>query len=70
MAFPNLQSLNLRLANVVQPVQGNLAQVKQAALENSNVDLSKEMTDLLDAQRAYEFNRKAHHFRRKPAVDQ
>ncbi|HET7656912.1 MAG TPA: flagellar hook-basal body protein, partial [Bacillales bacterium] len=56
LAFPNLQALNLQLTDVVQPVLGNQADVKQGSLEGSNVDLSKEMTDLISAQRAYEFN--------------
>jgi flagellar basal-body rod protein FlgG len=58
----NLGQLNLTEADVITPLNGNLRNtiaIKQSALEQSNVDLSKEMSDLLLAQRSYEFNAKS-----------
>lgn len=59
LSFPNLKALNLAQSKVVQPVAANQAKVQQGALEASNVDLTTEMTQLLNTQRAYEFNAKA-----------
>ncbi|HEU5138767.1 MAG TPA: flagellar hook-basal body protein [Bacillales bacterium] len=59
LAFPNLQDLNLTEADVLSPVAADEADVRQEALEASNVDLGNEMTELLNAQRAYQFNARA-----------
>lgn len=51
----NLAELGYTLGNVINDVDG-LNIVKSGALEHSNVDLSKEMTDMLATQRSYQFN--------------
>ncbi|HET7522181.1 MAG TPA: flagellar hook-basal body protein [Bacillales bacterium] len=58
-AFPELDALNLQEADVVQPVAVNEASVSQGALESSNVDLVTQMTQLMNTQRAYQFNARA-----------
>lgn len=58
-AFPDLGELNLEEADVMQPVAMNDIAVKQGALETSNVDLTTELTQLMNAQRAYQFNARA-----------
>lgn len=40
------------------PLRNNIA-IQQGALEQSNVDMSKEMTDLINVQRAYQFHSRA-----------
>lgn len=52
-AFPNLAALGLNFEDVLENGMGG---VVQGALEGSNVDLGKEMSDLILAQRAYQFN--------------
>src|SRR5699024_869148 len=49
---------NANAADVLTPVQnaGNTKVVETSSLEQSNVDLSEQMTDMLNAQRSYEFN--------------
>ncbi|HET7581098.1 MAG TPA: flagellar hook-basal body protein [Bacillales bacterium] len=59
LAFPNLQALNLNRADVVQAVAPEGADMKQGALETSNVSLIQEMTQMLNVQRAYELNARA-----------
>lgn len=51
----NLDELGYTLGNVMNQVNGD-NMVKGGALEHSNVDMSKEMTDLLMTQRSYQFN--------------
>ncbi|MFN7252507.1 MAG: flagellar hook-basal body protein [Anaerobacillus sp.] len=53
--FPNLQELGLNFGDVVDNVV-NRGVLIQGALEGSNVDLGKEMSELILAQRAYQFN--------------
>lgn len=58
----NLAELNYTEADLFVNLQGvNRAQinVQDGLLEMSNVDLSKEMTDLISAQRSYQFNTRA-----------
>lgn len=43
-------------ADMVQQVAGNEAIVQVGALEQSNVDLAEEMTELLKTQRSYQYN--------------
>lgn len=53
--LPNLADLGFAMNEVVQdPTTQNL--VRSGALENSNVDISKQMTDLISTQRSYQFN--------------
>ncbi|WP_139691884.1 flagellar hook-basal body protein [Sporolactobacillus terrae] len=51
--LPNLASLGIGLNQVVQPAAGS---VTQGSLENSNVDLTKEMADLINLQHNYQLN--------------
>ncbi|QOY37210.1 flagellar hook-basal body protein [Anaerobacillus isosaccharinicus] len=51
--FPNLEELGLTFDDVLENVPGT---VIQGALEGSNVDMGKELSDLILAQRAYQFN--------------
>lgn len=58
----NLDDLGYTEAEILTNLQGiNRAQVgiEKGALEMSNVDLSREMTDLIAAQRSYQFNTRA-----------
>lgn len=63
LGFPNnLAELGYTQAEVVTELQGaNRQQIgmQSGALELSNVNLSKEMTDLIETQRAYQFNARA-----------
>ena len=54
----NLGALNVVEGDVLTNLEGalrNQISIKQGALEQSNVDLSKEMTDLITVQRSYQF---------------
>ncbi len=53
--LPDLAALGLDEATVLQIVNGN-GIIQGGSLEQSNVDMSKEMADLILAQRAYQFN--------------
>ena len=46
-------------ATAIQPTPAQGATVKQGYLEQSNVDLRKEMTNLLETQRIFQFNSRA-----------
>lgn len=54
----NLNELGVALDDIFTdlggPLRGEIA-IQQGALEQSNVDMSKEMTDLIQTQRAYQF---------------
>lgn len=54
--LPNLEQLGYNMNEVIQEANtaGNL--VKSRSLENSNVDIAKQMTDMIMTQRAYQFN--------------
>ncbi|HLQ97250.1 MAG TPA: flagellar hook-basal body protein [Candidatus Dormibacteraeota bacterium] len=54
--LPNLEQLGYNMNEVIQDVDaaGNL--VKSRSLENSNVDIAKQMTDMMMTQRAYQYN--------------
>jgi flagellar basal-body rod protein FlgG len=56
--FPNLEDLDLAMADVLEETAG-IEVFRQSALEMSNVDTSKEMSDMLQAQRFYQFNSQA-----------
>ncbi|GGA64504.1 flagellar hook-basal body protein [Ornithinibacillus halotolerans] len=51
--LPNLADLGLNQADVIQAVPASLT---SGTLEMSNVNMGKELTDLITAQRAYQFN--------------
>lgn len=57
--FPaNMNGLGVNETDILTPLTGNLRGeigMKQRALEASNVDVAKEMSDLLTAQRMYQF---------------
>ncbi|MBD8037749.1 flagellar hook-basal body protein [Solibacillus sp. A46] len=57
----NLGELGFTQAQVLTDLQGANRQVgiQKGALEMSNVDLSQEMTNLIQAQRSYQFNTRA-----------
>jgi flagellar basal-body rod protein FlgG len=57
----NLAELGYTEADILTNLQGANRQVgiQQGALEMSNVDLSQEMTNLIQAQRSYQFNTRA-----------
>ena len=58
----NLQELGYAEGDVLTDLQGlnrNEVSMQIGTLESSNVDLSKEMTDLIAAQRSYQFNSRA-----------
>ncbi|MCM3756095.1 flagellar hook-basal body protein [Sporosarcina aquimarina] len=52
----NLEELNVTEADILTEITGQEVGVQQGALEGSNVDYQKEMTDLINVQRAYQFN--------------
>lgn len=54
--LPNLEQLGYNVNEIIQDIDtlGNL--VKSRSLENSNVDIAKQMTDMMMIQRAYQFN--------------
>lgn len=58
-ALPDLQQLNLQDNEVYQTAENSEGMVQPGALEMSNVDISTEMTELLTAQRSYQFNAKS-----------
>lgn len=49
-------ALNYNANDIFAQVNMNHSLVKSGVLEQSNVDLSKEMTDMITAQRSYQFN--------------
>lgn len=52
----NLDELNVTEADILTEITGPDVGIQQGALEGSNVDYQKEMTDLINVQRAYQFN--------------
>lgn len=54
--LPDLEVLNYNVEEIIQPlgVVNNI--MESGVLEQSNVDISGQMTDLLQVQRAYQFN--------------
>jgi flagellar basal-body rod protein FlgG len=58
-SLPNLQPLNIGQADVFAAIGRNDISVQQGALEQSNVELQKEMTELINTQRSYQFNAKS-----------
>ncbi|TCP19523.1 flagellar basal-body rod protein FlgG [Scopulibacillus darangshiensis] len=58
-SLPNLQSLGLGLNDVRKLIGLQNAAIQQGALEASNVDVTQELTDLVAAERSYQFNARA-----------
>lgn len=58
-SLPNLSALGLTTGNVLSTVTGGDRGIQQGALESSNVDMTKQMTDLMTLERAYQFNARA-----------
>ncbi|MDT8860414.1 flagellar hook-basal body protein [Alkalihalobacillus sp. MEB130] len=54
--FPALQALGLAVGDVREDFAANGQSVSQGFLEGSNVDLGKEMNELIETQRLYQFN--------------
>ncbi|WP_164667606.1 flagellar hook-basal body protein [Virgibacillus doumboii] len=54
--LPNLDELGFEFAEIIQGVNPNADVLKSGALEQSNVDLAQQMTDLIKTQRSYQFN--------------
>ena len=53
-----MAELNVPVNEILTELNGpmrNQVSIQQRALEQSNVDMSKEMTDLINLQRAYQF---------------
>lgn len=57
-AFTNLEELELQLDDVLNEAAGANV-VRQRALEMSNVDMGQEISELMLAQRSYQFNARA-----------
>ncbi|HWO98822.1 MAG TPA: flagellar hook-basal body protein [Bacillus sp. (in: firmicutes)] len=60
--LPNLNALNLTVQDVVEEVDGAGRaglNIRQGALEESNVDMASEMTELMITQKSYQFNSKS-----------
>ncbi|MTW87616.1 flagellar hook-basal body complex protein [Virgibacillus dakarensis] len=54
--LPDLDALNIQYVDVMQAVNPDADVLKTGALEQSNVDMEKQMSDLIMAQRSYQFN--------------
>ncbi len=54
--LPNLNAFGFNFNEVIQPLGAENNLMESGVLEQSNVDIAKEMSDLLTAQRAYQFN--------------
>ncbi|WP_106496083.1 flagellar hook-basal body protein [Lentibacillus sp. Marseille-P4043] len=54
--LPDLNALGFDFAEVIQATDPAADILKSGTLEQSNVDISKQMTDMITAQRSYQFN--------------
>ncbi|MFD1020118.1 flagellar hook-basal body protein [Thalassobacillus hwangdonensis] len=54
--LPDLEALGLTPEQIIVDVEENDVQLQSGSLETSNVDVSKQMSEMLMAQRAYQFN--------------
>lgn len=54
--LPDLDELGYNAGDIIQQVPYANDVLQSSALEQSNVDISKQMTDLINAQRSYQFN--------------
>lgn len=53
--LPDLEELGYDFEDIMQPVEVNTV-LQSGALEQSNVDLASQMTDMINMQRSYQFN--------------
>ncbi|WP_239454079.1 flagellar hook-basal body protein [Bacillus suaedaesalsae] len=58
-SLPNLAEINVLEADVFAAIGRNDIAMQQGALEQSNVEMQKEMTELINTQRSYQFNAKS-----------
>lgn len=54
--LPDVAELGFPVGEILQAPAGTQELVKSSALENANVDMARQMSDLLLTQRAYQFN--------------
>ncbi|MBN6205351.1 flagellar hook-basal body protein [Ralstonia pickettii] len=54
--LPDLNALGFNFGEVIQPLGAENNLMESGVLEQSNVDIAEQMSDLLTAQRAYQFN--------------
>lgn len=54
--LPDLAALGYEFAEIIQAPAANTRLIHSGALEMSNVDLGEQMTQLINAQRSYQFN--------------
>lgn len=54
--LPDLAELGFEMGEIIQATDPTIDALQSNALERSNVDASKQMTDLITAQRSYQFN--------------
>lgn len=54
--LPELGELGFQMNEIIQELTPNEEILRSNALEHSNVDIAKQMTDMLIAQRSYQFN--------------
>lgn len=54
--LPDLEELGYDIADIIQPAEANTDTLQSGALEQSNVDLAQQMTDMINTQRSYQFN--------------
>ncbi|MGY0691257.1 flagellar hook-basal body protein [Virgibacillus sp. FSP13] len=54
--LPDLDALGFNFAEIIQNTDPNADILKSKTLEQSNVDISKQMTDMIMTQRSYQFN--------------
>ncbi|MEC5424494.1 flagellar hook-basal body protein [Virgibacillus sp. C22-A2] len=54
--LPDLAELGYNMGEIIQAAAQNTNVLKSGALESSNVDISQQMTDMIMAQRSYQYN--------------
>ncbi|PAV31333.1 flagellar hook-basal body protein [Virgibacillus profundi] len=54
--LPDLAELGFNMGEIIQATAPDANVLQNSALENSNVDISKQMTDMIMTQRSYQFN--------------
>lgn len=54
--LPNLDELGYTMNEIIQEPDNDQNMLKSGALEQSNVDMAQQMTDMLMTQRSYQFN--------------
>lgn len=56
LSFPDLVDLGLNIDDVLNVLPQNQGKLIQGALEGSNVDIGRELSEMMLAQRSYQFN--------------